>query len=120
MTQNFINVMQKGNYNVITTGWIDLESGIMNYTGQFDFPKFKTSFIGYKDLTTGTEITNTGVAITCDSPYKRINIRATMLSETPDGEPRYIDNSFRIYGEEVSFDDFVAWLYLNTGTNEQR
>lgn len=119
MTRNFINIDQKGNYNVITTGWIDLETGKANYTGQFDFPQYKTSFIGYKDLSE-SEIMNTGVAITCDSPYKRINIRAKMMSEARDGEPMLIDNSFRIYGEEVSFDDFVIWLYMNTGTNIQR
>jgi hypothetical protein len=119
MTQNFINVEQKGNYNVITTGWIDIESGQRNYTGQFDFPVHKTSFIGYKDLTSN-EIMNTGVAITCDSPYKRINIRAKMMSEAPDGQDIWIDNSFQINSEYVSFDDFVIWLYMNTGTNIPR
>lgn len=117
MTQNFIRIEQKGNYNVITTGWIDLETRNTNYTGQFDFPQERTSFIGYKDLTNTEGITNTGVAITCDMPYKRINIRSQMLTETPDGESMYIDNSFNVDGLEVTFDDFVRWLYANTGTS---
>lgn len=120
MTQNFIRIEQKGNYNVITTGWNDLETRETNFTGQFDFPKEKTSFIGYKDLRDETRILNTGVAITCDSPYKRINIRSRMLIESPDGETMYIDNSFSINEEEIPFEQFVEWLYFNTGTTIQR
>lgn len=120
MTQNFIRIEQKGNYNVITTGWMDIMTREVNFTGQFDFPKEKTSFIGYKDLTDETQILNTGVAITCDSPYKRINIRARMLTETPDGQSMYVDNSFSIDGQEIPFEQFVEWLYFNTGTSIQR
>lgn len=120
MTQNFIRIEQKGNYNVITTGWLDLETREINFTGQFDFPIEKTSFIGYKNLQNDTLIENTGVAITCDSPFKRINIRSQMLNETPDGQTMYIDNSFSINGEEMPFEQFVQWLYMNTGTSIQR
>jgi hypothetical protein len=115
MTRNFIDISAKGNYNVITTGWIDLETSRINFTGQFDFPKEKTSFIGYKDLSQ-SEVLTTGVAITCDTPYKRINMRAQIRTTTPDGEERFIDNKFSIDGSEVAFTDFVDWLYVFTGT----
>lgn len=119
MTQNFIQIEQKGNYFVVTTGWRDLLDRTVNYTGQFDFPTFKTSFMGYKNLN-GEIIDNTGVAITCDSPYKRVNIRSQMRVEQPDGEIGLIDNSFSINGEEVTFEAFLSWLYFNTGTNASR
>jgi hypothetical protein len=119
MTQNFIDISAKGNYNVITTGWIDLETRKKNYTGQFDFPKEKTSFIGYKDLSQD-EVLTTGVAITCDAPYKRINMRAQIRTTNPDGESEFIDNLFMIDGSEVPFFDFVQWLYVFTGTSNVR
>ena len=119
MTQNFIDISAKGNYNVITTGWIDLETRKTNYTGQFDFPKEKTSFIGYKDLSQ-SEVLTTGVAITCDAPYKRINMRAQIRTTNPDGESELIDNLFMIDGSEVPFFDFVQWLYVFTGTSTIR
>lgn len=119
MTRNFIDISAKGNYNVITTGWTDLESGKTNYTGQFDFPKEKTSFIGYKDLSQ-SEVLTTGVAITCETPYKRINMRAQISTTGTDGEPTLIDNYFSIDGSEVSFSDFVDWLYVFTGTSTIR
>ena len=120
MTQNFIEIVQKGNYNIITTGWKDLDSRTTNYTGQFDFPQHKTSFIGYKDLSSGTGIFNTGVAITCDSPYKRVNIRARMLTQDGDGNDVYVENLFNVNGEDMNFDQFSEWLYFNTGTTIQR
>ena len=116
MTQNFIDITAKGNYYIVTTGWTDLETRKKNYTGQFDFPSFRTSFIGYKDLT-GTDPVNSGVAITCDAPYKRVNIRSQISTTTPDGEPIMMDNEFSINAEIVNFEDFVTWLYFNTGTN---
>jgi len=119
MTQNFISIEQKGNYFVVTTGWTDLLTRTINYTGQFDFPTFKTSFIGYKNLN-GEIIENTGVAITCDSPFKRVNIRSQMLVTTDDGREEYIDNKFTINGEDVPFEAFLSWLYFNTGTNAPR
>jgi len=120
MTQNFIEIVQRGNYNVITTGWIDLETGKRNYTGQFDFPQHKTSFIGYKDLTNETGIVNSGVAITCDSPYKRVNIRSQILTEDGDGNDIAIPNLFNVNGEDMNFDQFVDWLYIFTGTTTVR
>ncbi len=114
MVQNFMNIAEKGNYFIITTGWVDLEQGRENYTGQFDFPKDATSFLGYKNLEQA-EIYNTGVSIICGMPYKRLNMRAEMLTTDGDGNPTLIPNSFRIDGTEVPFDDFVVYLYMNTG-----
>ncbi len=114
MVQNFMNIAEKGNYFIITTGWVDLEQRRENYTGQFDFPKDATSFLGYKNLEQ-TEIYNTGVSIICGMPYKRLNMRAEMLTTDGDGNPTLIPNSFRIDGNEVPFDDFVVYLYMNTG-----
>jgi hypothetical protein len=114
MIQNFMNIDQKGNYFIITTGWIDSEIGEINYTGQFDFPKDATTFMAYKNLDS-TEITNTGVAIVCGMPFKRLNIRAEMLTRDEDGNNRLIPNIFRLDGMDVTFEEFVIFLYLNTG-----
>lgn len=114
MVQNFMNIEQKGNYFIITTGWMDSENREINYTGQFDFPKDATTFLGYKNLES-TEIITTGVSIICGLPYKRLNIRAEMLTTDDEGNPRYIPNIFRLDGMDVMFEEFVLFLYLNTG-----
>jgi hypothetical protein len=109
-----MNIDQKGNYFIITTGWIDSEIGEINYTGQFDFPKDATTFMAYKNLDS-TEITNTGVAIVCGMPFKRLNIRAEMLTRDENENNQLIPNIFRLDGMDVTFDEFVIFLYLNTG-----
>lgn len=114
MTQNFIKIDSKGNYYVITTGWTDLITQEKNFTGQFDFPIEKTSFIGYKNLT-GADVVTTGVSITCDVPFKRINMRSQILTQNEEGESSYIDNAFFLEGVEVMFSVFLEWLYVNTG-----
>jgi len=114
MTNNFIQIDERGNYFVITTGWNDLESRKKNFTGQYDFPKENTSANGLKNITP-TGIENSGFTIVNENTNKRVSIRRMITTNSPDGEQMEMDNEFFLMGEPVTFDDMFDWLMKNTG-----
>jgi hypothetical protein len=114
MTNNFIQIEEKGNYFVITTGWNDLLNTTRNYTGQYDFPKENTSVNGIKRITPfGVE--NNGLTIVNENTNKKISIQRTINTTTTDDMPVQIDNEFYLFGESVTFDMLLDWLFQFTG-----
>jgi hypothetical protein len=114
MTNNFIQIDERGNYFVITTGWNDLLTTEKNFTGQYDFPKGNTSANGLKSIT-GTGVENTGLSIVNENTNKRISIRKTINTTDMEGNEIELDNEFFLMGEPVTFDDMFMWLMNNTG-----
>jgi hypothetical protein len=114
MTNNFIQIDERGNYFVITTGWNDLNNRTKNFTGQYDFPKENTSINGLKNITP-TGIENSGFTIVNENTMKRVSIRRMIATSNPDNEPMEIDNEFFLMGEPVTFDEIFVWLLFNTG-----
>jgi hypothetical protein len=114
MTNNFIQIDEKGNYFVITTGWNDLETRAKNFTGQYDFPKENTSANGLKSIT-GTGVENTGLSIINENTNKRISIRRTIDTTDADGNAIELDNEFFLMGEPITFDNMFEWLLFSTG-----
>ena len=114
MTNNFIQIDEIGNYFVITTGWNDIETRAKNFTGQYDFPKENTSANGIKKITE-EGVQNSGFTIVNENTNKKVSIRSTIITTSPDGEPMELENEFYLFGEMVPFDIMFDWLMNTTG-----